>query len=126
MSKSKRRIGSVFFGEQSIRTKLVEMSQVDLGWNPASNSEEGEGFVVREVQGRRGPLKGRLTLAWIRTLLGGSPPSGARLSSIGPPVSVYGFYKTTFLLGIHPRLGCAVDSAIVRGLKRAQWHFKVH
>ena len=27
-----------------------------LGWNPASNSEGREGFVVREVQGRRGPL----------------------------------------------------------------------
>ena len=27
-----------------------------LGWNPASNSEGGEGFVVREVQGRRAPL----------------------------------------------------------------------
>ena len=24
-----------------------------LGWNPASNSEGGEDFVVREVQGRR-------------------------------------------------------------------------
>ena len=23
-----------------------------LGWNPASNSEEGEGFIVTEVQGR--------------------------------------------------------------------------
>ena len=27
-----------------------------VGWNPASNSEGGEGFVVREVQGRRAPL----------------------------------------------------------------------
>ena len=26
-----------------------------LGWNPASNSEGREDFVVREVQGRRGP-----------------------------------------------------------------------
>ena len=30
-----------------------------LGWNPASNSEGGEGFVVREVQGRGGPLNSR-------------------------------------------------------------------
>ena len=27
-----------------------------IGWNPASNSEGGESFVVGEVQGRRGPL----------------------------------------------------------------------
>ena len=27
-----------------------------VGWNPASNSEGEEGFVVREVQGRRAPL----------------------------------------------------------------------
>ena len=26
-----------------------------VGWNPASSSEGEEGFVVREVQGRRGP-----------------------------------------------------------------------
>ena len=30
--------------------------QNEVGWNPASNSEGGEDFVVREVQGRRGPL----------------------------------------------------------------------
>ena len=27
-----------------------------LGWNPASNSEGGEGFVVREVQGGNGSI----------------------------------------------------------------------
>ena len=30
-----------------------------IGWNPASNSEGGESFVVGEVQGRRGPLTRR-------------------------------------------------------------------
>ena len=36
--------------------RSVASGLIAIGWNPASNSEEGEGFVVREVQGRRGPL----------------------------------------------------------------------
>ena len=37
-------------------TTPISGGHVQLGWNPASNSEGREGFVVREVQGRRGPL----------------------------------------------------------------------
>ena len=40
---------------QKIARKDV-IDQSSIGWNPASNSEGGEGFVVREVQGRRAPL----------------------------------------------------------------------
>ena len=36
-----------------------------LGWNPASNSEGAEGFVVREVQGRRAPLNQTPPKTWI-------------------------------------------------------------
>ena len=38
--------------KRSINSKVAG----DVGWNPASNSEGEEGFVVKEVQGRRGPL----------------------------------------------------------------------
>ena len=34
--------------KRSINSKVAG----DVGWNPASNSEGEEGFVVREVQGR--------------------------------------------------------------------------
>ena len=39
-----------------------QVSHPMLGWNPASNSEGGEGFIAGEVQRRRGPLNIRCLL----------------------------------------------------------------
>ena len=39
-------------------TQRTEKGTSYVGWNPASNSEGGEGFVVREVQGTSYVLAG--------------------------------------------------------------------
>ena len=71
---------------------MIIQCRSGIGWNPASNSEGTEGFFVREVQGRRGPLSGTpvadrfpkytLAVAAANTGLGSS---SAHLHSTCPP-----------------------------------------
>ena len=63
-----------------LRNVTCVKSRFGLGWNPASNSEEGEGFVVREVQGRGGPLNSRavdLQVSFTLNVFSPFPTTGA-------------------------------------------------